>query len=92
MVSVEQIIGIGASGCTAIAAVPQLVKLIKEKQADDISLIMLFILITGLGLWVTYGVLKHDWILIVSNFISLFLNSSVFILAISLKRHGSKQG
>jgi MtN3 and saliva related transmembrane protein len=84
--SIENIIGIAASVCTAIAAIPQLVKLLKEKKADNISLGMLLILISGLGLWVAYGWLKSDWIIIISNSISLLLNTSVFILAVRFKK------
>jgi len=91
LVNIENITGIFASACTAIAAIPQLLKLLKEKKADDISLVMLFILICGLGLWITYGCLKADWILIVSNSISLLLNTSVFILAVQFKNNRLKQ-
>ena len=82
----EQIIGIAASVCTAIAAMPQLIKLLKEKKADDISLVMLLTLIGGLGLWVAYGILKSDWIIIVSNAVSLLLNITVLILAVKFKK------
>ncbi len=85
MVNVEQIIGIVASACTAIAAIPQLLKLLKEKKADDISLVMLLTLITGLSLWVAYGILKSDWIIIISNSVSLLLNITVLILVAKFK-------
>ena len=86
MLSIENIIGIAASACTAIAAIPQLLKLLKEKKADNISLGMLLTLISGLGLWVAYGWSKSDWIIIISNSISLLLNTSVLILAVRYKK------
>jgi len=86
MVDVVNIIGISASACTAIAAMPQLLKLLKEKKADDISLIMLLTLISGLGLWVAYGFMKSDWIIIISNSLSLLLNATVLILTIRFKK------
>jgi MtN3 and saliva related transmembrane protein len=61
------IIGILASVCTAISLVPQLVKLLKEKKAENISLLMLAVLFAGVGLWIYYGILKKDFIIIVSN-------------------------
>lgn len=75
------IIGIGASICTATAAIPQLVKIIKCKKANDISLMMLTVLIAGLGLWVFYGFLKKDIILMVANTIPLVINILIIIFS-----------
>ena len=82
----ETIIGVGASVFTAIASIPQLIKLIREKEADNISLKMFSVLIIGLGLWVFYGIMKDDWILIASNAFSLVINSLVLILAFKYKK------
>ena len=84
--AIEILIGIGASILTAIASIPQLVKLIKEKKADDISVLMYCILLAGLGLWVYYGFLKKDLILIVSNVFSFCLNAVVLLLALNFKK------
>ncbi len=86
MNNLENIIGIAASIFTAVASIPQLLKLIKEKKAEDISLIMLVILLIGLGLWIYYGCLKKDWILIIANSFSFLLNLAVLILAIAFKK------
>lgn len=67
-------IGIAASVFTGTSLLPQLVKIIREKKADDISLGMLGILFAGLSFWVYYGVLKDDWIIIVSNGFSMMVN------------------
>jgi MtN3 and saliva related transmembrane protein len=79
------IIGIGASICTAIASIPQLVKIIKCKKADDISLVMLLVLIIGLGLWVFYGYLKKDIILMVANAIPFIMNILIVIFSFQYK-------
>ncbi len=86
MISFENIIGISASVFTAIASVPQLIKLFKEKKAEDISLAMLIVLISGLSLWIYYGILKKDWILIAANSFSFFLNSVLLIAAFTFKK------
>ena len=67
-------IGIGASIFTATSLLPQLIKLLKEKKAEDISLGMLAILFIGLALWIYYGCLKKDWIIIISNSFSMAIN------------------
>jgi MtN3 and saliva related transmembrane protein len=73
------ITGIGASICTAMASIPQLVKIVMSKKANDISLVMLLVLITGLGLWILYGFLKKDIILMVANAIPFMVNILIVI-------------
>lgn len=73
-------IGLSASICTGISLLPQLLKIIKEKKASDISYPMLVILFCGLSLWIWYGVEKDDLIIIISNVASLVINISIFFL------------
>lgn len=73
-------IGLGASICTGISLLPQLIKIYKEQKAADISYPMLVILMAGLILWVWYGVKKDDWIIIIANSVSAFINLSIFLL------------
>jgi MtN3 and saliva related transmembrane protein len=40
---------------------------LKEKKANDVSLGMLAILFAGLGMWIYYGYLKKDLIIIIAN-------------------------
>jgi MtN3 and saliva related transmembrane protein len=80
------IIGIAASALTAISLLPQLIKLIKEKKAEDVSMGMLLILLCGLALWIYYGILKKDWIIIVANCFSLLVNIIVSTLTIKYKQ------
>jgi len=76
----DQTIGIVAGVFTATSLLPQLIKILKEKKADDISIPMLLILLTGLSLWVWYGFKKDDLPIIVTNIYSLTLNIGVIIL------------
>jgi MtN3 and saliva related transmembrane protein len=79
------IIGIGASVFTAASTLPQLLKILKEKKANDISIPMLILLFIGLSLWVCYGIKKTDWIIIISNAFSLVINILLVILSIKHK-------
>jgi MtN3 and saliva related transmembrane protein len=81
-----EIVGIVAGICTAISLLPQLIKMIKNKKADDISLFYLTILLCGLSLWVWYGFLRDDMPIIVTNSFSLLLNITVIILGIKYKK------
>ena len=73
-------IGIAAGILTAISMMPQLIKTIRERKANDISPIMLLLLMTGLALWVWYGWKRKDWPLIVTNSFSFLLNTLLLIL------------
>jgi len=80
------IVGIGASILTAASLVPQLIKLIREKKAEDISVVMLSILLCGLGLWIYYGIMKNDLIIVISNAFALVINLSTVALTLLYKK------
>jgi MtN3 and saliva related transmembrane protein len=84
--SVIQIIGIAASACTATSLLPQLVKICRDKKANDISLPMLGILFAGVALWIWYGVLKEDMIIVAANAVSLVLNVAIVILSLRYRK------
>ena len=73
MSTVVTVIGLAAAICTTAANLPQLKKAWTTGQTDDISLKMLLLLACGLGLWVVYGVLQKDIVIILANAISLAL-------------------
>lgn len=74
------IIGVCASVLTSTSLIPQVVKIIREKQANDISLVMLCTLFIGHGLWIYYGVLKEDLIIVVANSFAATVDTVTFIL------------
>ena len=79
-------IGIAAGILTSVSLLPQLIKIIREKQAENISYGMLLTLITGLGMWVFYGVLKEDLPIIITNSFSFLVNALVIFFTIKYKR------
>jgi|SRR5690349_10016693 MtN3 and saliva related transmembrane protein len=81
-----QIVGLAAGICTAISLLPQLIKLLKHKKAEDISLFYLVILFVGLGLWIWYGFLRKDIPIIVTNGFSLVINGIIIVLGIRYKK------
>jgi MtN3 and saliva related transmembrane protein len=68
------ITGIAASTFTSLTLLPQLVKIIRERNADGTSNLMLFVLFIGLSLWIVYGTMKKDLIIIIANAVALFIN------------------
>jgi MtN3 and saliva related transmembrane protein len=79
-------IGIIAGVFTAASLLPQLIKIVRQKKAEDISILMLIVLFIGLSLWVFYGVLKTDWPLIVTNSFSLLINVLIVIFSLKYKQ------
>ncbi len=77
--------GIVASIFTATASIPQLIKIIKNKEAKDISLLMITVLILGLATWIIYGILKEDVIIIVANTIPFFVNILIGVMKLHYK-------
>ena len=69
-----------AGFCTTIAFVPQIIK-IKKQGADDLSYHMLFLYLTGVLLWLVYGLMLHAAAIIWANSITSFL----VIVALALK-------
>lgn len=86
MNDISQYIGIGAGVLTSVSLVPQLVKMIKEKKADDISYGMLLTLLAGLAGWVWYGFMKTDYPIIITNSFSFLVNSLITGFAIKYKK------
>ena len=82
-------IGIGAGVCTALSLLPQLFKIIKDKKANDISYFMLFTLLTGIGGWIWYGLLKKDYPIIITNAFSFLVNLLVIGFSIRYKTRSS---
>lgn len=81
-----QIVGIAAGVFTSVSLLPQLVKMIKTKKAEDISLFYLIILLTGLSLWVVYGFMRDDKPIIFTNIFSLLINLTLIILGVRYKK------
>lgn len=78
--------GISASAFCTISLLPQLIKIIREKDAENISVWMLVILLMGLFCWIGYGYLSNDAIIIIANSISAAINSLIIFFAIRYKR------
>jgi len=77
------IVGLAAAACTTISFIPQIIKTIKTKNTKDLSLGMYLVLLLGVLLWLTYGILNKSFPIIVSNLAASLL--VLTILALKLK-------
>ena len=73
------VVGLVAAFCTTVSYVPQIRKIWATGETHDISLRMFLILSTGIALWVVYGVMQGDAVIILANSMSLaFLATILF--------------
>ena len=73
------IFGYFAAILTTAAFLPQLVKTLKTKKADDVSLATLIMFIIGVLSWIIYGYKILSIPILVANLITLILNLLILI-------------
>jgi MtN3 and saliva related transmembrane protein len=83
-----QAIGLGAGILTASSLIPQVIKTLKTKKADEVSIKMLLVLQAGIILWIVYGFKRDDLPLIVTNIFSLLVNITMVVLRV---KYGHKR-
>lgn len=76
-------LGLVAGFLTTLGFVPQIIKSLRTRRMDEVSLLMPLLLAAGLFLWLLYGVVKEDPPIIIWNTISLALNLTL----VGLKVH-----
>jgi len=69
-----EIFGYIAAILTTAAFLPQLIKTLKTKKADDVSLITLIMFIIGVLCWIIYGYKISSIPILLANLITLILN------------------
>ena len=71
---VSEVVGVAAGVLTSASMLPQVAKMVKEKKASQVSVLMIIVLIAGISLWICYGVIKDDKPIIFTNGFSLLVN------------------
>ncbi len=83
-------IGIGAGILTSSSLLPQLIKIVRDKKAENVSVFFFIILLAGLALWIWYGVTKKDIPIIATNAFSIVINALIIVLSIRYKNNPEK--
>jgi len=73
------IFGYFAAILTTAAFLPQLIKTLKTKKADDVSLTTLIMFIVGVLSWIIYGYKISSIPILLANLITLLLNFLILI-------------
>ncbi|HZE77816.1 MAG TPA: SemiSWEET family transporter [Nitrososphaeraceae archaeon] len=81
------LVGIVATIFTLCSTVPQIIKGVRTKKMDDVSVWLIFVLIIGLSFWVIYGILRSDMVIVGGNTAGVTLNAILLVLKIKYSRH-----
>jgi MtN3 and saliva related transmembrane protein len=81
---VIELVGTVAAMFTTFAFFPQAIKMIRTRETNGLSLSMYAMLVTGVALWLLYGLMIGSRPLIVAN--AIVLLPQAVILALLLRR------
>ncbi|HWT65692.1 MAG TPA: SemiSWEET transporter [Terracidiphilus sp.] len=84
-------VGSTAAFCTTVSFVPQLVRVWRRKQAEDISLLMFLLFCLGLLCWLIYGIGLHSMPMIMANTATLVLALAILVLKLRYDRRNRLQ-
>ncbi|MEH2372095.1 SemiSWEET transporter [Nostoc sp.] len=76
------ILGLAAATLTTISFLPQMFKTWQTKSAKDVSLVMLITFITGVFLWLIYGIYLQSLPIILANGVTFIFNLIILWLKI----------
>jgi MtN3 and saliva related transmembrane protein len=66
-------VGTFAAFCTTISWVPQLVRIVRRRTADDVSWSYLFLFAVGVVSWLLYGIARLDPVIVAANAVTVVL-------------------
>jgi MtN3 and saliva related transmembrane protein len=91
--SAQAVDGIGfvAAFCTTVAFIPQLVRVLKLRSAQEISLGTFLLFSGGVFLWLIYGIYSGSRPVIASNAATLGLSLSILYLKVRYGRGTVKE-
>jgi MtN3 and saliva related transmembrane protein len=88
-VNFTTVVGLLAAFCTTVSYIPQLKKCWDTGSADDLSLKMFSILAAGIALWIVYGIMQGDALIVLANSVSfLFLMGILYFKLLDSFRPG----
>lgn len=83
--SFTEILGYTAGAVTAFTFLPQVIKTWQSKSAKDVSLNMFLIAFANEIMWLAYGILLNNWVIISTNAAMLFMSGIMIWLKFKYK-------
>ena len=78
--------GYFAAILTTLAFLPQLIKTLKTRKAEDVSLITLVMFLTGVLSWIIYGYKISSTPILIANIITFILNFLILTFKITFSK------
>ena len=76
---IVEFFGYFAAILTTLAFIPQLIKTLKTKKAEDVSLTTLIMFLTGVAAWIIYGIKISSKPILVANIVTFLLNFLILV-------------
>ena len=73
-------VGIAAGTLTTLCWLPQALRILKSRSAEDLSLVTQSAFTAGILLWLVYGIVLGSPALIASNGVTLALSTAILVL------------
>jgi MtN3 and saliva related transmembrane protein len=77
---ITNILGGAAAVCSATSFLPQILKMVRARDASGVSLYTYALTVTCFALWVAYGMRLGAWPIIAANTVALLLSATVLVL------------
>jgi MtN3 and saliva related transmembrane protein len=74
------LVGVAAAACSMASFIPQIAKIVRERDASAVSLRMYLVTVTGFVFWIAYGLLIGSWPVAASNMVNLMLSATILAL------------
>jgi len=82
MLNSVDIVGTLAASLTTVSFLPQAIKVVREKNTDAISLSMYLLFVSGVAMWLVYGLILEDLPIIIANAVTLLLACVILYIKI----------
>lgn len=82
-------VGTAAAVCSVLSFTPQIIKIIRTREVEGVSIRTYLITVTGFALWIAYGVRLAAWPITIANTLALIMSGTVLLLS---WRYGDREG
>ena len=89
--STTDLVGTGAALCSMTSFLPQIAKIVRERDAKSVSLRMYAVTVTGFSLWIAYGVMTSAWPVTAANAVCLALSATILVLKWRFQQRGARR-
>lgn len=81
--------GVAAGLCSMASFVPQIIKIVRERDASSVALRMYAVTTIGFICWTVYGALSNSWPIVLANSVCLVLVVTILFLRLRFGGEGA---